>query len=106
MSTSFIEGNWEAYASNRCEPWPEVVPRDNLLALRREKIVEVGLSDAPGSFLGDDGVNQSNGRLGEDAQRRSHDLKAAAAQLVDRQQRIVFPSDLYVADSALDESRR
>src|SRR5690606_40368018 len=50
-------------------------------------------------------VHDGNGRLGEDAEGRRHDLHLPRPKLIERQVSFIFPCEQHVADTALNEGR-
>src|SRR5471030_950111 len=84
---------------------PEIVARDELLAFRRIEMLEIFLGDRARAAAVDRLVDDRDRRLGEDADRRRDDLDLVLAELVDRQEGLVLPSDQAVALAALDEGQ-
>src|SRR5690606_24273981 len=66
----------------------EVMPRDDVLALRRVQVLEIRLGDRASALAIDDRVDDRDRRLGQDADGRQHDLELAVADLLEREQRL------------------
>ena len=107
MSTSSSFGNTAGVLGQlRLEPRPIVVLRRDRLRFRRPQELQVGLRHGARAAAIDHLVDDRDRRLGQDAERRHHDLELVLAQLLARQERLVLPGDEHVADAALHEGRR
>ena len=82
----------------------EVLERDRL-ALGAVEVVEVGLGRRALLVGLDVALDQRHGRLGQDRDRRQHDLELVLAELLERQVGLVLPGEQHVADAALGEGR-
>src|SRR5438552_8275592 len=69
---------------DRLETRPVVVPRGDLLPLRRVQVLEVGLRHRPGPPLAGHLVDHGDRRLGKDADRGGDDLEPSLLQLARR----------------------
>src|SRR4051812_4359268 len=85
---------------------PIMVLRGDFLAFGRVDEVEISLRRRARALLVDHLVNNRDCRLGEDRERRHHDLELVLAEFVDRQVRFVLPGNQHIADVALDECHR
>jgi hypothetical protein len=91
---------------NRGVARPEEVARDDVLALGCVEIVDVRLRDGSGPLTVDDGIDQRDGRLGQNADGRPHDVESVGTHLAAREQRFVLPGEQHVADTTLHERVR
>ena len=74
-----------------------------VLSLIGVKKIEIRFGHSLGAAFLYDFLHQSHGRLGQNADGRSHDLVFLSAEFLEREIRFIFPSDQNVADAALDE---
>src|SRR4051812_40031957 len=83
-----------------------VVMGDQLLCFRRVEEVQIGLRHFARAFGVDHLVDNGDRRLGLDGERRRDDLEFVGAELVEREEGLVLPSEQNVADAALGKGRR
>ena len=69
------------------------VAGDDLLRRRRVEEIEIGLRHLARAALVDDGIDQGDRRLGQDRERRHHDLELVGAELLQDQEGLVLPRD-------------
>src|SRR5215469_15240618 len=79
---------------------------DDFLGFGRIEQLQIGLGRGTGAMLVDDLVDQSDRRLGQNADRRRHDLEFVLAELIEYQKRLIFPGDQHIALTPLFKGNR
>src|SRR5262249_42137399 len=79
---------------------PVEVPGDRGLRGRRVEEIEIAAGGLAFRLAGEIAIDQRDGRLGEDRERRHDDVESARAELLQGEVRLVLPGDQRVADAA------
>src|SRR5262245_37804444 len=88
---------------NLLRAWPIIVLRSELLSFNRVEEIEIGFCSFAGTASVHDLVDDGNGWLGQNADRRYHNLKAFWTYFMRCQKGFVFPRDQDIADTAACE---
>src|SRR3546814_76323 len=83
-----------------------VILADDVLRLGRVEIFEIGFGELEIAVALCIAVENGDGRLGKDRDRRYDDIELALAELFLRKEGFILPREQHVADAALDEGGR